>query len=78
MAPPFDTNLLIRMWHLVTASRVFVYSFLEYVKLAEMVMVQIVGNVKDEHCFSKLAFMKSKLRNRLITHFPLVVQMFAN
>jgi hypothetical protein len=42
-----------------------------------MAMVQIVGNVKDERCFSMLAFMKSKLHNRLTTHLPLVVQMFA-
>jgi len=42
-----------------------------------MAMVQIVGNVEDESCFSMLAFMKSKLRNKLTTHLPLVVLMFA-
>jgi hypothetical protein len=45
--------------------------------LAEIAMVQIVGSVEDEHCFSMLAFMKSKLHNRLTTHLPLVVRMFA-
>ncbi len=39
LAPPFDTNLLIRMWRLVTTSRILVTSFLEYVKLAELDMV---------------------------------------
>ncbi len=62
---------------LVVAFRVFVWNFPKYVKLAEMAMVQIVGSVEDERCLSTLAFMKSKLCNRLITHLPLVVKMFA-
>jgi hypothetical protein len=77
MAPPFDTNPLTKMWRLVTTSWVLVYSFLEYVKLLEMAMVQIVGSVKDEHCFSMLAFMKSKFHKNLTTYLPLVFQMFA-
>jgi hypothetical protein len=72
MVPPFDTNPLTKMWCLVTTSQVLVYNFLEYVKLVEMAMVQIVGSVEDERCFSTLAFMKSKCHNRLITHLPLV------
>jgi hypothetical protein len=40
-------------------------------------MVQVIGNVEDESCFSTLAFMKSKLHNILTTHLPLVVRMFA-
>jgi hypothetical protein len=39
MAPPFDTNPLTKMWHLVTTSHILVYNFLEYVKLVEMAMV---------------------------------------
>jgi len=54
----------------------FVYNFLEYVKLVEMAMVQIMGSVEDEHSLFMLAFMKSHLCNRLITHLPLVVRMF--
>jgi hypothetical protein len=33
--------------------------------------------MEDEKYFSTLAFMKSKLRNKLTTHFPIVVCMFA-
>jgi hypothetical protein len=62
---------------LLTASWVFVYNFPEYVKLAEMAMVQIVNSVEDEHYFSTLAFMKSNFHKGLITHLPLVVRMFA-
>jgi hypothetical protein len=65
------------MWHLVTTSRILVSSFLKYIKLAKLAMVQIIGNMEDERCFSTLAFMKSKLNNKLITYFPIVVCMFA-
>jgi hypothetical protein len=51
--------------------------FPEYVKLVKMAMVQIVGSVEDEHYFYMLAFMKSKFCNKLTTHLPLVVWMFA-
>jgi hypothetical protein len=47
------------------------------VKFAELVVVQVVGNVENESCFSTLAFMKSKFYNKLTTHLPLVVHMFA-
>jgi hypothetical protein len=56
---------------------VFSFNFPEYVKLVELAMVQIIGSMEDERCFSTLAFMKSKLQNRLTTHLPLVVRMFA-
>ncbi len=46
-------------------------------KLVELIMVQILDNVKDERCFSTLAFMKSKLRNRFIIHVLIVLHMFA-
>jgi len=55
IAPPFDTNLLTTMWHLVTTSQIFVSSFFKYVKLVELAMILIVGNVKDERYFSTLA-----------------------
>jgi hypothetical protein len=65
------------MWRLVTTSQILVFSFPEYIKLVKLAMVQIIGNVEDERCFSILAFMNSKLRNKLIIHLPIVVHMFA-
>jgi hypothetical protein len=47
------------------------------VKLVELVTVQILSSVEDERCFSTLAFMKSKLCNRLTIHLSIVVRMFA-
>ncbi len=51
MAPPFNTNPLTRMWCLVTTFQVLICKFLEYVKLVEMAMVQIMGSVEDERYF---------------------------
>jgi hypothetical protein len=76
MAPPFDTNTLIKMWCLVTTFQVLVCNFPQYVKFVKVGMVQIVGSVENEHPFSMLAFVKSHLCHRLITHLPLVVRMF--
>jgi len=51
------------------------HSFLEYLKLVEMAIVHVLGNVEDEHCFSFLAFLKHKLRATLNPHLPPVVGM---
>jgi hypothetical protein len=76
LAPPFDMNPLIRMWRLVTTSCILVTSFPKYVKLAKLVMVQVVGSVEDKRCFSTLSFMKSKFHNKLTTYLPFIVHMF--
>jgi hypothetical protein len=74
--PPFDINFPTGMWRLVTTFCILITSFPKYVKLVKLAMVQVVGSVEDERCFSILVFMKSKLHNRLTTHLLLVVQMF--
>jgi hypothetical protein len=75
MVPPFDTNPLTMMWHLVITSQILVSNFLEYIKLVELAMVQIIGNMEDEKCLLTLVFMKSKLHNKFTIHFPIVVCM---
>jgi len=35
-----------------------------------------MGNIEVERCFLNIYFMKSKLRNKLITHLELVVKTF--
>jgi hypothetical protein len=77
MVPPFDTNPLTMMWHLVITSPILVSNFLKYIKLAELAVVHIIGSVENERCLSTLAFMKSKFHNKLTIHFPIVMCMFA-
>lgn len=48
----------------------------EYVKLAQLAMIHVLGSVEDERCFSFLTFLKDKVRNRLDgDHLSLVVGM---
>jgi hypothetical protein len=49
----------------------------EFVKLAEIAAVQVLGSVEDERTFSTLTFMKTKLQNRLDGHLPVVVGMYS-
>ncbi len=77
MAKRINVNPLPHLWHTISTSKLFTYSFLEYFKLVEIAMVQVIGSVKDERCFISLAFGKSKLCNRLRTNLGLVVKMFS-
>ncbi len=53
---PFShLNSLTNMWHLQITFQVLSFSFLEYVKLAKLAMVQIINIVENEKYFSTLA-----------------------
>jgi hypothetical protein len=58
MVSLFNTNLFNRMCYLVATFQILFCSFFEYVKLAKLAMVQIIGSVVDERCLSTLIFMK--------------------
>jgi hypothetical protein len=49
----------------------------KYIKLAKIVVVQVLDVMKDERCFSTLSFMKNKLRNQLTTHLDVIIHVFA-
>jgi hypothetical protein len=61
MDPFFYLNPLNPIWRTIDSSWVLTHSFHEYLKLAKMVIVHVLGNVEDERCFSFLTFLKSKL-----------------
>jgi hypothetical protein len=50
---------------------------LEYIKLAELAIVQVIGFVEDEHWFFMLNFMKTKLWNWLTMHLEIVIHMLS-
>jgi len=52
-------------------------NFGEFLKLAEIAMVHIIGSVEDERLFSNVGFLKSKLRNCLDDNIEVVVGMFS-
>jgi hypothetical protein len=49
---------------------------LEYIKLVELAIVQVISSIEDEQCFFRLTFMKFKLRNQLTMHLELNIWMF--
>jgi len=61
MEQPIDLNPLTQIWRTIDASHVFTHFFIKYLKLAKMAIVHVLRSVKDERCFSSLAFLKNKL-----------------
>jgi hypothetical protein len=70
-----DKNPVIRFWAKITYSPIFKIKLLEFIKLAKIRCVHVLGFVKDEWCFSAMAFIKNKLRNHLLCHLDLCSSM---
>ena len=77
MALPMTENPMSRLWRKLSSNALISAKLSEFMKVAEIAHVQVLGSVEDERTFSSLSFLKSKLRNRLTTHLDLVVRMFA-
>jgi len=74
MEPPFDLNPLTRLWSYQDSCTILrIKIFLEFYKLVEIAIVQVLGSIEDERCFSSLSFLKNKLWNSLDTHLECVV-----
>jgi hypothetical protein len=63
MERPRNKNLVIKLWHQFAINNLLVVCLLESVKLVQMAIVQVIGNIKNERTCSTLTFMKSKLWN---------------
>ena len=70
-------NPLTCLWRRIEANSLLRQKLSEYLKIAELAVVTVLGSVEDERTFSTLNFMKNKLKNRLSTHLPVVVGMHA-
>jgi hypothetical protein len=77
LEPPLVYNHVTPLWSTLTSNNILQHQLLEYFALVELFVVMILGSAEDEHCFSTLSFLKSKLHNRLIKHLDWVVRMFA-
>jgi hypothetical protein len=76
--PPYTVNPVTKLWRMLDANTALVAHFPEYIKLAQIAMVHVLGFVEDERCFSSLTFMKDRLRNRLVAdHLGVVIGMHA-
>jgi len=77
MDQPMDVNLVSRLWKKLFLNALLCAQLSEFMKVAKLVVVQIMGFVKDERTFSILTFMKTRLWNGLCEHLNLVVCVFA-
>ena len=68
-------NPLTKLWRTLDANSALGKNFWEYIKLAEIAMVHVLGSVEDERTFSAFSFLKDRLRNRLDDHLGVVVGM---
>jgi hypothetical protein len=57
LEPPFDLNPLTRLWRMLDANTALAGEVSEYIKLAQLAMVHVLGSVEDERCFSSLTFL---------------------
>jgi hypothetical protein len=69
-----DFNSLTKMWHKVYRSPFLNHKLLEFIKLVEIVVVQVFSFVEDECTFSIMAFMNTKLWNQLNTRLNLCIK----
>jgi hypothetical protein len=77
MEEPRDRNPLTKLWQKVSQNTLMTQRLSEFIKVAEIAVTAVLGSVEDERTFSTLAFMKSKLRNRLGSHLDTAVKMFS-
>jgi hypothetical protein len=69
----FDINSLTKLKRTIFSSQIFEQKIYEYIRLDELVVMQLIGLVEDEKSFSALTFMKTKLKNQLTKHLELVI-----
>jgi len=74
---PFLVNPLTKLWKYLDANSALAKSFSEYVKLAEIAKIHVLGSVEDECWFFSLSFLKDKLQNRLDANLRVAVGMNA-
>jgi hypothetical protein len=61
MLLPLDYNPTTHLWERLGHNGILNHRLLEWFKFVKLCMVMVLGNVKDEHTFSNLVLMKSKL-----------------
>jgi hypothetical protein len=77
MHKPFDANPVTKLWRTLTSFQILEVKIQKYTKLAKLDVVQVIGSIENECCFSTPIFMKTKLRNILTMHLELVIRMFS-
>ncbi len=67
-AHPIVVNPLTCLWHVINIFQLLFPTFLEYLNLAKIATIHILGSIEDEQCFNSISFLKDKVRNHLNPH----------
>jgi hypothetical protein len=70
-------NPTTKLWGCLISNAIVVEKLSKFLKLVEIAIVMVLGNMEDERTFSMIRFIKSKFYNYLTTHLDLVVRMYA-
>ncbi len=70
------SNALTHLWCVIDAYQLLFHIFVEYLKLAKIVMIHIFGSIEEEQCFSLVYFLKNKVKIYLNPHLQLIIAMF--
>jgi hypothetical protein len=73
MKKPITLNPVTRLWRSIRANNYLKHALSEYIIVAEIATVMVLGSVQDERTFSTVSFMKSKLQNKLTMNLQTVV-----
>jgi len=77
MYQPMDLNAMYKLWKIYFSNVLLHVRLFEFLKVAKLFVIQIMGFVEDERIFSTLMFIKTRLHIQLCEHLDLVVYMFA-
>ncbi len=64
------------LWEKLKSNVILNQCFYEWFIIVKLCIVMVLGNAKDKHTFSNLAFVKSKIQDCLTIHLDLVVWMY--
>jgi hypothetical protein len=76
MEEPKDENVVTKLWRQLATNSLLVVCLYEFMKLAELAIIQIIRTIEDEKTFSILTFMKFKLWNQFVGCLNIVICMF--
>jgi hypothetical protein len=66
-----------KLWECLISNAIVVEKLSKFLKLVEIAIIMVFGNMEDERTFSMIRLIKSKFYNYLTTHLDLVVKMYA-
>lgn len=71
-----NPNLPTKFWCKITTNPIFNRKLSKFMKLAEIIIVQMFNSMEDECNFNTISSMKNKLWNKLNIHLDLNIHLF--